>query len=107
MGRGDVYPLPHVRPRSTAPAAFCGDERIALVMTPRVLLGLCADFKQLGRGLLDTVAALRGHQTPEKICHATIRVALLCNWRPLDAELANSIQGTTSFYPSTSKKPLT
>src|SRR5260370_3862537 len=61
--------LPHVRPRSAAPAALCADERIALVMTPRVLLGLCADFKQLVRGLLDTVAALRGHQTPEKISH--------------------------------------
>src|SRR6266853_3365876 len=51
--------LPHVRPRSAAPAALCADERIALVMTPRVLLGLCADFKQLVRGLLSF-----GHWTP-------------------------------------------
>jgi hypothetical protein len=29
------------------------------------------------------------------------RPPLHCNWRRLDAELANSIQGTTSFYPST------
>ena len=48
------------------------DECVALVTKPRAFLGLCTHLKQLVRGFLDAPAALRGHQAPEKIRHATI-----------------------------------
>ena len=65
-------PVPVVDSHIAGRAFLRGDERIAFVMEPRPLLGLCADFKQLVGDVFNIVAPLRGHEAPEEIRHAAI-----------------------------------
>jgi hypothetical protein len=82
-------------PPAPLAAAFCGisgipggDARVALVMTPRVLLAFFTGFKQPRRNILDAVAALRRHHAPDEIRMATTWTISIAHRRStLEAQL--------------------
>ena len=100
MHRATATPLPRLRPALCCCSCILrGDERIALVMTSRVLLSPWADLKQLVRSFLDAPASLRRHHAPDKVCQASIRTTLLCQRRTLDAAIIIG-PAALSFQPA-------